>query len=88
MGRLARPAGTCNVLHTPFDTEATSLEAGEVLVGHQYLSVDPYHPFGLRDRAVTRSQFPVTKPGTIISTWGLAGPGLLVAALGEVHGRR
>jgi hypothetical protein len=65
-GCRVRPAPATS---SPFDTEATSLEAGEVLVGHQYLSVDPYHRFGLRDRAVTRSQFPVTQPGTITSTW-------------------
>jgi NADPH-dependent curcumin reductase CurA len=65
------PAGTFNVVDTPFDT-ATSLEAGEVLVENQYLSIDPYHRFGLYDPAVTRSQFPVTKPGTIISTYGIS----------------
>jgi hypothetical protein len=38
-GALPDPAGTFNVVHTPFDTEATSLEAGEILVENQYLSI-------------------------------------------------
>jgi NADPH-dependent curcumin reductase CurA len=71
-GALPDPAGTFNVVHMPFDTEATSLEAGEILVENQYLSIDPYHRFGLYDPAVTRSQFPVTKPGTVISTYGVS----------------
>jgi len=49
-----------------------NLKAGEVLVENQYLSIDPYHRFGLYDPAVTRSQFPVTKPGTVISTYGVS----------------
>jgi NADPH-dependent curcumin reductase CurA len=49
-GALPDPAGTFNVVDTPFDT-ATSLEAGEVLIENQYLSIDPYHRFGLYDRA-------------------------------------
>jgi NADPH-dependent curcumin reductase CurA len=71
-GALPDPAGTFNVVHTPFDAEAVNLEAGEVLVENQYLSIDPYHRFGLYDPAVTRSQFPVTRPGTIISTYGVS----------------
>jgi NADPH-dependent curcumin reductase CurA len=49
-----------------------NLKAGEVLLDNQYLSVDPYHCFGLYDPAVTRSQSPVTNPGTIISTYGIS----------------
>src|SRR5947208_7556144 len=71
-GALPDPADTFNVVHTPFDSEVTNLEAGEVLVENQYLSIDPYHRFGLYDPAVTRSQFPVTKPGTVISTYGVS----------------
>ena len=67
-GALPDPAGTFNVVHTPFDTEAVNLKAGEVLVDNQYLSIDPYHRFGLYDPAVTHSQFPATKPGTIRSS--------------------
>jgi NADPH-dependent curcumin reductase CurA len=44
-GALPDPAGTFNVVDTPFDT-ATSLEAGEVLIENQYLSIDPYHRSG------------------------------------------
>jgi len=62
-GALPDPAGTFNVVHTPFDAEAMNLKAGEVLVENHYLSIDPYHRFGLYDPAVTRSQFPATKPG-------------------------
>src|SRR5437868_5348356 len=69
---LPDPAGTFNVVHTPFDIEAVNLKAGEVLVDNQYLSIDPYHRFGMYDPAVTRSQFPVTKPRTIISTYGVS----------------
>jgi NADPH-dependent curcumin reductase CurA len=65
-GAQTDTAGTINVVDTPFDTEATSLESGEVLVENQYLSIDPYHRFGLYDPADTRTQFPVTKPGTIM----------------------
>src|SRR5438093_6246117 len=71
-GALPDPAGTFNVVHTPFDAEAVNLEVGEVLVENLYLSIDPYHRFGLYDPAVTRSQFPVTEPGTIVSTYGLS----------------
>ena len=46
-GALPDPAGTFNVVHTPFDTEAVNLKAGEVLVENHYLSIDPYHRFGL-----------------------------------------
>ena len=34
-GALTDTAGTINVVDTPFDTEATSLESGEVLVENQ-----------------------------------------------------
>ena len=71
-GALPDPAGTFSVVHTPFDTEAMNLKAGEVLVDNQYLSIDPYHRFGLYDPAVTHSQFPATKLGTIISTYGVS----------------
>src|SRR6266571_3920324 len=71
-GALPDPAGTFNVVHTPFDTEAVNLKAGEVLVENHYLSIDPYHRFGLYDPALARSQFPATKPGTIISTYGVS----------------
>src|SRR6266571_2766187 len=71
-GALPDPAGTFNVIHAPFDTEAMNLKAGEVLVENHYLSIDPYHRFGLYDPAVTRSQFPATKPGTVISTYGVS----------------
>ena len=71
-GALPDPADTFNVVLTPFDPEAMNLDAGEVLLDNQYLSIDPYHRFGLYDPAVTHSQFPVTKPGTIISTYGVS----------------
>src|SRR6266704_1097423 len=71
-GALPDPAGTFNVVHTPLDAEALNLKAGEVLVENHYLSIDPYHRFGLYDPAVTRSQFPATKPGTVISTYGVS----------------
>src|SRR5439155_21079012 len=71
-GALPDPASTFKVVHTPFDIEAVDLMTGEVLVDNQYLSIDPYHRFGLYDPALTRSQFPVTKPGTIISTYGVS----------------
>src|SRR5437660_1171397 len=71
-GGLPDPADTFKVVQTPFDTDATTLKAGEVLVDNQYLSIDPYHRFGLYDPAVTRSQFPVTAPGTIMSTYGVS----------------
>src|SRR6266508_3008399 len=60
------------VVHTPFDTDAVPLQANEVLVKNLYLSIDPYHRFGLYDPAITQSQFPATKPGTIISTYGVS----------------
>src|SRR5437660_8574456 len=60
------------VVHTPFDTDAVPLKANEVLVKNLYLSIDPYHRFGLYDPAITQSQFPATKPGTIISTYGIS----------------
>src|SRR6266478_3195661 len=69
---LPDPARTFDVVRTPFDIEGTSLEANEVLVDNQYLSIDPYHRFGLYDPTVTRSQFPPTKVGTIISTYGIS----------------
>jgi len=34
-GALPDPASTFNVVHTPFDTAATNLQAGEVLVENQ-----------------------------------------------------
>jgi NADPH-dependent curcumin reductase CurA len=71
-GALPDPAGTFDVVHTPFDPAALNLKAGDVLVDNQYLSIDPYHRFGLYDPAVTQSQFPATTPGTIISTYGIS----------------
>jgi NADPH-dependent curcumin reductase CurA len=69
---LPDPADTFKVVHTPFDAESVNLQAGEVLVENQYLSLDPYHRFGLYDPTVTHSQFPVTEPGAIISTFGIS----------------
>src|SRR2546421_2688719 len=71
-GALPDPTGTFKVVQSPFDTAATDLQPGEVLVENLYLSIDPYHRFGLYDPAVTRSQFPVTAPGTVISTYGIS----------------
>ena len=71
-GALPDPAGTFGVVQARFDVEATHLRAGEVLVENQYLSIDPYHRFGLYDPAITRSQFPATTPGTVISTYGIS----------------
>ena len=71
-GALPDPTGTFKVVQSPFDTAATDLQPGEVLVENLYLSIDPYHRFGLYDPAVTRSQFPVTTPGTVISTYGVS----------------
>src|SRR6266699_5665909 len=71
-GALPDPTGPFKVVQNPFDTAATDLQPGEVLVENLYLSIDPYHRFGLYDPAVTRSQFPVTKPGTVISTYGVS----------------
>src|SRR5439155_9632476 len=56
----------------PFDSDTVPLKAHEVLVKNLYLSVDPYHRFGLYDPAITQSQFPATKLGTIISTYGIS----------------
>src|SRR5438270_5352786 len=66
------PNTSFKVVHTLFDTDAASLKANEVLVKNLYLSIDPYHRFGLYDPAITQSQFPATKPGTIISTYGIS----------------
>src|SRR5436309_14274244 len=71
-GALPAPTSTFKVVQSPFDTAATNLQPGEVLVENQYLSIDPYHRFGMYDPAVTRSQFPLTEPGTIISTYGVS----------------
>src|SRR5256885_9469876 len=60
------------VVHTPFDTDAVPLKANEVLVKNRYLSIEPYHRFGLYDPPVTQSQFPATQCGTIISTHGIS----------------
>src|SRR6266851_6948254 len=60
------------VVHTPFDADAVSLKANEVLVKNLYLSIDPYHRFGLYDPVITQSQFPATTSGTIISTYGIS----------------
>src|SRR3989449_8863856 len=71
-GALPDPTSTFDVLRTPLDIEEVNLKAGQVLVDNHYLSIDPYHRFGLYDPAVTRSQFPATKPGTVISTYGVS----------------
>ena len=63
---------TFHVVKTPFETDAVRLHPNEVLVKNLYLSIDPYHRFGLYDPAVAHSQFPATKPGTIISTYGIS----------------
>jgi NADPH-dependent curcumin reductase CurA len=63
---------TFHVVKTPFETDAVRLQPNEVLVKNLYLSIDPYHRFGLYDPAVAHSQFPATKPGTIISTYGIS----------------
>src|SRR2546426_912321 len=63
---------TFHVVKTPFETDVVRLQPNEVLVKNLYLSIDPYHRFGLYDPAVAHSQFPATKPGTIISTYGIA----------------
>jgi NADPH-dependent curcumin reductase CurA len=60
------------VVYTPFDTEAVPLKANEVLVKNLYLSIDPYHRFGLYDPAITQSQFPATTAGTILATYGIS----------------
>ena len=63
---------TFHVVKTPFETDAVRLHPHEVLLKNRYLSLDPYHRFGLYDPAVAQSQFPATKPGTIISTYGIS----------------
>src|SRR5260370_6940183 len=63
---------TFHVVKTPFETDAVRLQPHEVLLKNLYLSIDPYHRFGLYDPAVAHSQFPATQPGTIISTYGIA----------------
>src|SRR5881275_1457818 len=63
---------TFHVVKTPFETDAVPLQPHEVLVKNLYLSIDPYHRFGLYDPAVVHSQFPATQPGTIISTYGIS----------------
>ena len=63
---------TFHVVKTPFETDAVRLQPNEVLVKNLYLSIDPYHRFGLYDPAVAHSHFPATRPGTIISTYGIA----------------
>ena len=66
------PNSSFKLVHTPFDTDAVPLKANEVLVKNLYLSIDPYHRFGLYDPAITQSQFPATKSGTIIATYGIS----------------
>src|SRR5947209_1200079 len=63
---------TFHVAKTPLETDAVRLQPNEVLVKNLSLSIDPYHRFGLYDPAVAQSQFPATKPGTIISTYGIS----------------
>src|SRR6266478_2636751 len=63
---------TFHVVKTPCETDAVRLQPNEVLVKNLYLSIDPYHRFGLYDPAVAHSQFPATQPGTIISTYGIS----------------
>src|SRR5947208_8006501 len=63
---------TFHVVKTPCETDAVRLQPNEVLVKNLYLSIDPYHRFGLYDPAVVHSQFPATRPGTIISTYGIS----------------
>jgi NADPH-dependent curcumin reductase CurA len=63
---------TFHVVKTPFETDAVPLQPHEVLLKNLYLSIDPYHRFGLYDPAVAHSQFPATTPGTIISTYGIS----------------
>src|SRR5438552_14559288 len=66
------PNSSFKVVHTPFDTDTVPLKANEVVVKNLYLSVDPYHRFGVYDPAITQSQFPATNCGTIISTYGIS----------------
>src|SRR2546430_2844762 len=63
---------TFHVVKTPCETDAVRLQPNEVLVKNLYLSIDPYHRFGLYDPAVAHSHFPATTPGTIISTYGIS----------------
>src|SRR5438876_11991574 len=63
---------TFHVVKTPLETDAVRLQPNEVLVKNRYLSIDPYHRFGLYDPVVAHSQFPATKPGTIISTYAIS----------------
>src|SRR6266699_4091506 len=63
---------TFHVVKTPLETDAVRLQPNEVLVKNLSLSIDPYHRFGLYDPAVAQSQFPATKSGTIISTYGIS----------------
>jgi NADPH-dependent curcumin reductase CurA len=71
-GALPDPERSFEIVRTPFDADSVALLAGEVLVENEYLSLDPYHRFGMYDPAVTHSQFPLTEPGTIISTYGIS----------------
>src|SRR5712692_7549398 len=66
------PNISSKVVHMPFDMDAVPLKANEVLVKNLYLSVDPYHRFGLYDPVLTQSQFPATTAGAIISTYGIS----------------
>src|SRR5947209_20616644 len=63
---------TFHVVKTPFETDDVRLQPNEVLVKNLYLSIDPYHRFGLYDPAITHSQFPATTSGTILSTYGIS----------------
>src|SRR5258708_16874715 len=63
---------TFHVVKTPLETDAVRLQPNEVLLKNLYLSIDPYHRFGLYDPAVAHSQFPATQPGTIIPTYGIS----------------
>src|SRR6266700_4934471 len=63
---------TFHVVKTPLETDAVRLQPHEVLVKNLSLLLDPYHRFGLYGPAVAHSHFPATKPGTTISTYGIA----------------
>src|SRR3989440_11552672 len=63
---------TFHVVKTPLERDAVRLQPNEVLLKNLYLSIDPYHRFGLYDPAVAHSKFPATTPGTIISTYGIS----------------
>lgn len=69
---LPDPAVSFEIARTPFDPETVELGAGEVLVKNRYLSIDPYHRFGLYDPRVSRSHFPATAIGTVIGTFGIS----------------